>query len=285
MWVSMSKRAVIAGAGPAGLTCATYLAEAGWSVDVFSNEESTGSCLADASIVRNYPGFPSGIEGVELLGLFVEQAQNAGAVIHPEGIARVHSDDKCVIDTNGATHPYDEYVEAVGCRRREYRCDGIELIPVHYCAVCDGGLYGKEDVVVVIGGGDTAISSALYLSNLARKVVMIVRKPNCRFTNRKAFDELCSKGNVIIKYDTQLRCVSSDSEGHPVLHLAHKNPSSDETMAGARGLFICIGCEANVVEHVGNGRIWRCGDCSNDKKQVAVAVGDGAGVAMDIIGA
>ena len=56
-------------------------------------------------------------------------------------------------------------------------------------------------------------------------------------------------------------------------------------MAGARGLFICIGCEANVVEHVGKGRIWRCGDCSNDKKQVAVAVGDGAGVAMGIIGA
>ena len=285
MWVSMSKRAVIAGAGPAGLTCATYLAEAGWSVDVFSNEESTGSCLADASIVRNYPGFPNGIEGMELLGLFVEQAQNAGAVIHPEGIVRVHSDDRCVIDTSWATHPYDEYVEAVGCRRREYRCDGIELIPVHYCAVCDGGLYGKDDVVVVIGGGDTAISSALYLSNLARKVVMMVRKPNCRFTNRKAFDELCSKDNVIIKYDTQLRCVSSDSEGHPVLHLAHKNQSSDETMAGARGLFICIGCEANVVEHVGKGRIWRCGDCSNDKKQVAVAVGDGAGVAMDIIGA
>ena len=285
MWVSMSKRAVIAGAGPAGLTCATYLAEAGWSVDVFSNEESTGSCLADASIVRNYPGFPNGIEGMELLGLFVEQAQNAGAVIHPEGIARVHSDDRCVTDTNGATHPYDEYVEAVGCRRREYRCNGIELIPVHYCAVCDGGLYGKDDVVVVIGGGDTAISSALYLSNLVKMVVMMVRKPNCRFTNRKAFDELCSKDNVIIKYDTQLRCVSSDSEGHPVLHLAHKSQSSDETMAGARGLFICIGCEANVVEHVGKGRIWRCGDCSNDKKQVAVAVGDGAGVAMDIIGA
>ena len=281
----MSKRAVIAGAGPAGLTCATYLAEAGWSVDVFSNEESTGSCLADASIVRNYPGFPNGIEGMELLGLFVEQAQNAGAVIHPEGIVRVHSDDRRVTDTNGATHPYDEYVEAVGCRRREYRCDGIELIPVHYCAVCDGGLYGKEDVVVVIGGGDTAISSALYLSNLVKMVVMMVRKPNCRFTNRKAFDELCSKDNVIIKYDTQLRCVSSDSEGHPVLHLAHKNQSSDETMAGARGLFICIGCEANVVEHVGKGRIWRCGDCSNDKKQVAVAVGDGAGVAMGIIGA
>ena len=280
----MSKKAVIAGAGPAGLTCATYLAEAGWSVDVFSNEESTGSCLADASIVRNYPGFPNGIEGMELLGLFVEQAQNAGVAIHPEGIASVHSDDKYVIDTNGAMHPYYEYVEAVGCRRREYRCDGIELIPVHYCAVCDGGLYGKDDVVVVIGGGDTAISSALYLSNLVKMVVMVVRKPNCRFTNRKAFDELCSKDNVIIKYDTQLRCVSSDSEGHPVLHLAHKNQSSDETMAGARGLFICIGCEANVVEHVGKGRIWRCGDCSNDKKQVAVAVGDGAGVAMDIIG-
>ena len=281
----MSKKAVIAGAGPAGLACATYLAEAGWSVDVFSNEENTESCLAEASIVKNYPGFPNGIEGVELLGLFVEQAQNAGVAIHPEGIASVHSDDKYVIDTNGAMHPYYEYVEAVGCKRREYRCDGLELIPVHYCAICDGGLYGKEDVVVVIGGGDTAISSALYLSNLVKMVVMVVRKPNCRFTNKKAFDELRSKRNVVIEYETQLHHVSSDGEGNPVLHLMHKNQHSDEMMVGAKGLFVCIGCESNVVEHVGNGRIWRCGDCSNDKKQVAIAVGDGARVALDIIGA
>ena len=281
----MSKKAVIAGAGPAGLACATYLAEAGWSVDVFSNEENTESCLAEASIVKNYPGFPNGIEGVELLGLFVEQAQNAGVAIHPEGIASVHSDDKYVIDTNGAMHPYYEYVEAVGCKRREYRCDGLELIPVHYCAICDGGLYGKEDVVVVIGGGDTAISSALYLSNLVKMVVMVVRKPNCRFTNKKAFDELRSKRNVVIEYETQLHHVSSDGEGNPVLHLMHKNQHSDEMIVGAKGLFVCIGCESNVVEHVGNGRIWKCGDCSNDKKQVAIAVGDGARVAMDIIGA
>ena len=281
----MSKKAVIAGAGPAGLACATYLAGAGWSVDVFSNEENTESCLAEASIVKNYPGFPNGIEGVELLGLFVEQAQNAGVAIHPEGISSVHSDDKYVIDTNGAMHPYYEYVEAVGCKRREYRCDGLELIPVHYCAICDGGLYGKEDVVVVIGGGDTAISSALYLSNLVKMVVMVVRKPNCRFTNKKAFDELRSKRNVVIEYETQLHHVSSDGEGNPVLHLMHKNQCSDEMIVGAKGLFVCIGCESNVVEHVGNGRIWRCGDCSNDKKQVAIAVGDGARVALDIIGA
>ena len=281
----MSKKAVIAGAGPAGLACATYLAEAGWSVDVLSNEENTESCLAEASIVKNYPGFPNGIEGVELLGLFVEQAQNAGVAIHPEGIASVHSDDKYVIDTNGTMHPYYEYVEAIGCKRREYRCDGLELIPVHYCAICDGGLYGKEDVVVVIGGGDTAISSALYLSNLVKMVVMVVRKPNCSFTNKKAFDELRSKRNVVIEYETQLHHVSSDGEGNPVLHLMHKNQHSDEMIVGAKGLFVCIGCESNVVEHVGNGRIWRCGDCSNDRKQVAIAVGDGARVAMDIIGA
>ena len=281
----MSKKAVIAGAGPAGLACATYLAGAGWSVDVFSNEENTESCLAEASIVKNYPGFPNGIGGVELLGLFVDQAQNAGVAIHPEGIASVHSDDKYIIDTNGATHPYDEYVEAVGCKRREYRCDGLELIPVHYCAICDGGLYGKEDVVVVIGGGDTAISSALYLSNLVKKVVMVVRKPNCRFTNKKAFDELRSKRNVVVEYETQLHHVSSDGEGNPILHLAHKNQHSDEMIVGAKGLFVCIGCESNVVERIGNGRIWRCGDCSNDRKQVAIAVGDGARVALDIMGA
>ncbi len=279
----MIRRAVIAGAGPAGLTCALYLAKAGWKVDVFSNEESTESCLAEANVIQNYPGFPEGINGLELLELFKEQAENSGAVIHPEGLKKVFTEDKAVIDTSDEMHPYDEYIEAVGCRRREYSCTGLDLIPVHYCAVCDGGLYGKDDSVIVIGGGDTAISSALYLSNIVGKVSMLVRKPYCRYTNKQAFDELCSKENVEIMYETQLYHVSSDASGNPIVHLSKNGNYADYMLLGIRGVFVCIGYDVNSVERIGNGNVWKCGDCIEEQKQVAIAVGSGAKVALEII--
>lgn len=281
----MSKKAVIAGAGPAGLTCSLYLARAGWDVTVLSDEESTESCLVEANIVQNYPGFPDGISGMELLELFRSQAEGAGVTMRPEGASKVLTDERVVVCTDGSKLEYDEYVEAVGCTRREFMCTGLNKVRTHYCAVCDGSLYGKDDHVLVIGGGDTAVSSALYLSGIAGRVTMIVRKSSCRATNRMALEELSSKGNVVIMYETQLYCVSTENrDSNPVLHLAcGRRP--DVLLTDVKGVFVCIGHDVNSVEHVGNGRTWKCGDCSNNKKQVAIAVGDGAGVAMDIIGA
>ena len=162
----MSEKAVIAGAGPAGLTCAIYLAQAGWQVDVFSGEEQSVSCLAEAPDVRNYPGFPTGISGFDLLEKFVEQAVNYGVKIHSEAISSIDTSFKTAIATDGSIVVYDEFIMASGVKQREFTCDGIENIPVHTCAVCDGGMYGKTDNIVVIGGGDTAVNSALYLSGI-----------------------------------------------------------------------------------------------------------------------
>lgn len=279
----MKSHAIVAGAGPAGLTCALYLARAGWTVDVFSNEESTESCLMEASSIFNYPGFPAGIGGAELLQLFVSQAEQNGVAIHPEGISLVRSDEKLVIDTNGAEHSYDEYVEAVGCRRREFHCDGIELLPVHSCAICDGSLYGKSDHVVVIGGGDTAVSSALYLSNLVSQVTMLVRKPQCKCTNQVALNNLLAKDNVEIMFNSTLERIDKDALGNAILHVAKANHYVDTMLLGVSAIFACIGSDPNVIDHAGEGRIWKCGDCIEESKQVAVAVGSGAGVALRMI--
>ena len=281
----MTRRAVIAGAGPAGLTCALYLARAGWNVDVFSDEENTESCLSEAEMVRNYPGFPDGIGGFDLLCLFRQQAEDAGAIMHPEGIERIYADDKAVIDTHGALYAYDECVEAVGCHHREYSCEGIGLVPVHYCAICDGGLYGRDDTVVVVGGGDTAVSSALYLSGIVGKVVVLVRKPHCRCTNLAALDELQSRENVEMMYETTLGRIDMDSEGNPLLHLSKNGDFVDHMLIGVKGMFVCIGHDVNSIERVGDGKVWRCGDCAEEYKQVAVAVGSGAKTALEIIGA
>jgi thioredoxin reductase (NADPH) len=282
------KKALIAGAGPAGLTCAIYLARAGWTVDVYSDMLNTISCLAEAGCIENYPGFPDGISGDELLGLFTSHAEKNGVSIHEEGIVKVLTDERKAVDMLGNEHEYDEYVEAVGLKRKEYTCPGIENVPVHTCAVCDGSLYGekargKKTHVVVIGGGDTAVSNALYLSGIAGRVTMLVRKPVCRATNVKALKELEQKSNVEIRYETVLHSVTKSNGGNAVCHLQYRNYYSDEMITDVDGIFVCIGYNANAVEHVGEGRVWKCGDCAEQHKQVAVAVGSGAKTALDII--
>ena len=239
-------------------------------------------------IIENYPGFPDGISGDELLGLFTSHAEKNGVSIHEEGIVKVLTDERKAVDMFGNEHEYDEYVEAVGLKRKEYTCPGIENVPVHTCAVCDGSLYGekargKKTHVVVIGGGDTAVSNALYLSGIAGRVTMLVRKPVCRATNVKALKELEQKPNVEIMYETVLESVTKDGNGHVACHLGRKGSYADGMVMDVDGLFVCIGYSTNAVEHVGDGRVWLCGDCAEQHKQVAVAVGSGAKTALDII--
>jgi len=277
-------RVAIAGAGPAGLTCAIYLARAGWKVDVYANDENTESSLVEADLVENYPGFPDGEQGFLLLNRMIKQAQKCGACIHPEGVAKVLTDERKVVDTVGNAYVYDEYVEAIGCKRREFECPGIDLLPVHTCAICDGTLYGKNDKVVVIGGGDTAISSALYLSNIVGQVTVLVRKPQCRCTNQLALNALVGKSNAEIMYETTLNTVTKDGLGKPILHIGKANYYADFMLLGISSVFVCIGSEPNTIEHIGNGKVWRCGDCVEEHKQIAIAVGSGAKTALDIIG-
>ncbi len=250
---------------------------------MYANEENTESSLLEASVVENYPGFPVGITGFSLLSKMSEQAERCGVRIHSEGIAKVLTNEKQVVDTCGNLCAYDAYVEAIGCKPRKFECDGIHNIPVHTCAICDGSIYNGRNVVV-IGGGDTAVSSALYLSNIASKVFVLVRKSYCRCTNRFALNAIVEKPNVEIMYETTLGRVTLDDNGKTILHLQQKDNYSDVMLINVDAIFPCIGYDANVVEHIGDGKVWYCGDCVDAYKQVAIAVGSGARVALEIIG-
>lgn len=286
----MSKKVVIAGAGASGLTCAIYLAQAGWHVDVFSGEEEHVSCLAESPEVRNYPGFPEGIAGFDLLDKFTEQATKYGVKIHSEAIASINTTKKTVLDSYSKTHCYDEVVVASGVSPREFKCEGIEKISLHTCAVCDGSVYGRNDSVVVIGGGDTAVNSALYLSEIVGKVYMIVRKDYLRATNRVAVEELEKKSNVEIWYRCNVVSVSDMVDEYHVNGIGWNHDNHWITMDNGDGccacaIFSCIGYDVNEIETVGDGKVWKCGDCVERHHQVAVAVGSGANVALDILGA
>ena len=291
------KKVVIAGAGPAGLTCAIYLARAGYDVDVFTDEINSLGSLQNAKEINNYPGFPDGIGGLDLQMKMVEQAEKNGVKFHEAGITKVITDMKTAVDSYGKEHKYDEYVEAIGLKHKEYECKGIENIPVHYCAVCDADLCVGQDVAI-IGGGDTAVSSALYLCDKAKSVNMVVRKSNVRITNQKAFEELRKKPNFHLWTNTTLEKVSLDDKGKPLLHLEVKHPLGpvvltiippihvpevETKFVQTDHLFVCIGFTVNEIKHVGEGEIWKCGDNTERHHQVAVAVGSGANVALDII--
>lgn len=292
------KKVVIAGAGPAGLTCAIYLARAGYDVDVFTDEINSLGSLQNAKEINNYPGFPDGIGGLDLQMKMVEQAEKNGVKFHEAGITKVITDTKTAVDSYGKEHKYDEYVEAIGLKHKEYECKGIENIPVHYCAVCDADLCVGQDIAI-IGGGDTAVSSALYLCDKAKSVTMLVRKPNCRITNQTAFKELQKKGNFKLMYTSELREVTVDKDGKPVLHIEDTSKSQTVVLTSyppqyktepymielpdVTHLFVCIGFSINNIAHYGEEGIWKCGDNVERHKQVAVAVGSGANVALDII--
>jgi thioredoxin reductase (NADPH) len=137
--------------------------------------------------------------------------------------------------------------------------------------------------VVVIGGGDTAVSSALYLSNLVSQVTMLVRKPQCKCTNQVVLNNLLAKDNVEIMFNSTLERIDKDALGNAILHVGKSNHYVDTMLLGVSAIFACIGSDPNVVDHAGEGRIWKCGDCIEESKQVAVAVGSGAGVALRMI--
>lgn len=235
----------------------------------------------------NYPGFPNGISGYELLELFSKQAEMNGVKFNSNGIKNVECDKNIAHDKHGNSYHYDEFVMATGVKPRDYVCEGIGMVPVHTCAVCDGNIYGKDDRVAVIGGGDTAINSAMYLSGIVGEAHVIVRKDRLRATNLKVYDELVQKNNVHVHYNSTVSKVECKLDNN-------KQPGAKKCFSLLDGenhsianeinaIFSCIGYDVNEIKTSGDRSIWKCGDCIEERHQISVAVGSGAKIALQII--
>ena len=297
--------AAVIGAGPAGITAALYLVRSGVSVALIENGAPGGQVLSTAEI-ENYPGFPKGVKGWELADLF-----DAHLAAYP--VARVRGEVASVSSAEGGLFRIalteGEGLEAkavvvcTGAKHRDLGAPGEDQFRgrgVSYCAVCDGNFYRGRDVVVV-GGGNSALEEALYLSRIVNKVYLVHRRD--AFRGAKVYEDKIRKtDNIELVTKSVIDEIRGDNVGMNAV--AVRNVESGETrIIEAEGLFVYVGM-APVTSFMPEGLtldaagfivtdaemcasipgIFAAGDVRSKRcRQVSSAVGDGATAATAAI--
>ena len=231
---------IILGGGPGGYTAALYAARAGLSVLVLERL-SPGGQMALTSAVDNYPGFPEGIDGFELGMRFQQQAERFGAVTE---YAEVRSLDLLaepkVLHTSSGDYHGRTVVIAAGAGPRKLGLPNEEPLTgrgIHYCAHCDGMFY-RDKVVALVGGGNSAAAEALHLSRVAKKVILIHRRDTLRAT--KIYHEpLMAQDNIEFRWNSAVSELLGENRlsGIRVRDLR----SGDEEELEVSALFVSIG--------------------------------------------
>ena len=238
----------IIGAGPAGLTAALYAARGGLNTVVLERI-SPGGQLAQTETVENYPGFPEGAEGWKLAYDMQQQALRFGARIESLDVASVDftGDVKRVAGANGTTYEARTVVIATGARPRKLGLENegaLTGMGVSYCATCDGNFFRGKDVVVV-GGGDTAVADALYLSRICNHVYLVHRRDQLRATQvyRARLEE--TENIEFVWNSISQRFVQTDDGRLAGLEVQDKLTGELRTL-DASAVFVAVGTEPNT---------------------------------------
>lgn len=230
---------LIIGGGPAGYTAALYGARSGFSTAVLE-KLSPGGQMATTSDVENYPGFPGVVDGFELGERMQEGAEKAGAETIYADVTRLDllADPK-VAETSEGTFLGKTVILATGARPRKLGIPQEEALVnrgVAYCATCDGSFY-KDKIVVVNGGGNTAVGDALYLSKLAKKVYLVHRRDTLRAT--PIYLQRLEDAGVEIIWNSVVTGLQADKK---LTAVELKDVKTGETrVLPADGLFVAIG--------------------------------------------
>ncbi|MFT8593117.1 MAG: thioredoxin-disulfide reductase [Bifidobacterium sp.] len=236
---------VIIGSGPAGYTAALYLARAGYQPVVLAGALTPGGQLVNTTEVENYPGFPDGILGPDLMDKMHDQAEKFGAQIEYDDVVSVdfQADDglKHVTTDSGTTYSTRAVVVTTGAQYKKLGVPGeVEYSGrgVSYCATCDGFFF-KGKPIVVIGGGDSAMEEADFLAGYGSSVTLIHRRNEFRASTIMA-DRVLSNDNINVIYDSIVTAVHGDDKGAQSVDLT--NVVSGETSSlQASGVFVAIG--------------------------------------------
>lgn len=231
---------LIIGGGPAGYSAALYTSRAGLDTAVIEKMGAGGQMML-TDVIDNYPGFDSGIEGFELSMKMQAGAERFGTQTLFGNVISVDFSKKIkrVITDNEEIHAKTVII-ATGANPRELGIDKEKELTgkgVHYCAHCDGRFY-KDKTVAVVGGGNSAVSDALYLSHLAKDVILIHRRNTLRAT--KIYHEpLMNASNVRFVWDSQVIKLNAENSFKGVT--VQNIKTSDKTDIECDALFVSIG--------------------------------------------
>lgn len=302
MMTQEKTRCLIIGSGPAGFTAAIYASRANLSPILYEGIQPGGQ-LTTTTEIENFPGYPNGITGNDMMEDLKNQAQRMGADIRSGDVTKVDFSKRpfmvtidgekeivaeTVIIATGATAKY------LGLEsERKYRGMGVSA-----CATCDGFFYRKKDVAVV-GGGDTACEEATYLAGLCKKVYLIVRKDAMRAS--KAMQErVLSTPNIEVLFGNNTKEILGDDDG--VIGVTVVDKHGKERNIDIDGFFLAIGHTPNtaifkgqllldqegyILTHEGTSKtniegVFAAGDVQDSQyRQAITAAGSGCKAAID----
>ncbi|WKX71505.1 thioredoxin-disulfide reductase [Streptomyces sp. XD-27] len=236
------RNVIIIGSGPAGYTAALYTARASLKPLVFEGSVTAGGALMNTTDVENFPGFRDGIMGPDLMDNMRAQAERFGAELIPDDVVAVDLSDeiKTVTDSAGTIHRAKAVIVTTGSQHRKLglpREDELSGRGVSWCATCDGFFFKDQDIAV-IGGGDTAMEEATFLSRFAKSVTVVHRRDTLRAS--KAMQERAfADPKISFVWDSEVTELHGDGK---LSGLTLRNRKTGETSElPVTGLFIAIG--------------------------------------------
>ena len=293
---------VIVGSGPAGYTAAIYAARAQLNPVILAGSVTAGGALMNTTEVENYPGFVEGIMGPELMTQMQEQAERFGADIRYEDVTALELEgDVKRITTSDDVYEARTVIISTGSEYRHLGIDGEERLSGHgvsYCATCDGFFFKDQDIIVV-GGGDSAMEEATFLTRFARSVTVVHRRDELRAS---AVMAKRAQEDPKISFAWNSRVVELDGEDSLTGVTLEDTVTGDRRRLEATGLFVAIGqvprseLVADVLELDEAGYIkveapsqrtripgvFACGDVADPTYQQAItAAGSGCRAALD----
>jgi len=292
---------IIVGAGSAGLSAGIYAVRSGLKTLVL-DEKLAGGTIADASIVVNYPGFAE-VSGGELADKMAAHCRKVGATIHDlEPATELElTGEKKIVKTVKTSYEANAVIFSTGSHYREVGVKGEKEFRgrgVSYCGVCDGPFFkGKQ--VLVVGGGNTACITTLYLSGLAAKVFVIHRRQAFR-AEESLVTDISAKSNVTVMWNTEIKEIKGDKQVTAVTLIDNTTGKTSELAVDA--VFVQIGeapnsqlvktagvatdeqgyIKVDVRQQTNLPGVFAAGDVTDQPiKQVGTAVGQGITAALE----
>lgn len=236
---------IVIGGGPGGYTAALYAARANLSVAILE-KLSPGGQMGTTDVIDNYPGFPQGVNGFELAMQMKEGAERFGAQTQLAEVTQVELAGQVkTIHTSGGDYQARTVVLATGAHPRELGLPGERELRgrgVSYCATCDGMFY-RGKTVVVVGGGNTAVSDVLYLSRLCEKVYLVHRRDTLR-ASKVYLDPLQKAENVEFVWDSEVKQLLRDQAVTGVR--VRNKKTGEEWDIPCDGVFVAVGYLPNT---------------------------------------